>query len=178
MGSKGERKPRPDPKPFDPITRRVREALYYANGRVMDELPFTRDSKRQGKEQFRRLSGTYGLELRKLATERPELSPEELAAAVVAPAEFPEDLEVAAIALDIISGERDRIRRSRPGDPVDLSIPIPSDISQRIEELRGRVREGIEAQEARPRPEPKPFVRAYSVVPRFVYDALRRPPMD
>lgn len=166
--------------PFDPISRRVRQALYFAAGKVLDEIPYGPESRRQGKAQYQRLSGAYGAQVRQLAQDRPELTPDELAAAVIAPAEFPDDLEVAEIALGIISGVRDRVRRSRYGNGVDLDVPIPSDLSERVEELRERAREGMAAQEARQRPEPTPFVREYSVVPRFVYEALRRPgrPLD
>jgi hypothetical protein len=168
-------------KPFDPISRRVREALFFAAGKVLDELPYGPESKRDGKDQFRRLGGAYGAELRQLATDQPDLSAAELVAAIIAPAEFPDDPEVAELTLSVLSGARDRVRRSRYGTGgADLSVQIPPDLSERIEEVRRCAREGMAAQEARPRPEPEPFVREYSVVPRFVYDALRRPgaPLD
>jgi hypothetical protein len=161
--------------PSDPISRRVRQALYFAAGKVLDEMPYGPDSRRQGKDQYRRLGGEYGAELRQLATDQPDYTPEELVAAIIAPAEFPDDPEMADLTLSILSGVRDRARRSRYGGMADLSVPIPPDLSKRIEELRERAREGMAAQEARQRPEPEPFVRAFSVVPRFVYEALRRP---
>lgn len=165
--------------PFDPITRRVREALYVATGRVLDETPHQPGSDRRklGQSISRRLSGKYGAAVRDLADRRAGLTADELVAVVIAPTELPRDQEAAELALRVQSGVRDRARRSRYGDPADLSLPIPPDLPERIEELRRCAREGMAAQEARPHPEPQPFVREYSVVPRFVYEALRRPPV-
>lgn len=168
------------PQAFDPISRKVREAVYIAAGKVLDDIEYGPSAKQDGRSTFARLQGTYGAELRKLATDRPELSPLELAAAIIAPVEFPNDTEAAEVALSIISGVRDRARRSRydEGHLADLSIPIPNDLHERIEVLRQLVREGAEAQKDRPPHVKPPFERKYQVVPRFVYDCLRRPPMD
>ena len=142
--------------PFDPITRRVRQALYTGVGRILDETPNRgEDRGALGRSTFRRLQGAYGAAVRKMATERPDLTGEDLFAVVIAPMELPNDLEVAAEVERIAAGVRDRARRSDYGPVGDWADDASAVTPESLAELHQAVAAGALAVANRQTVEPE-----------------------
>lgn len=103
----------------DPNTQRVNAAVGVAVRRAISEMPSIGNRQALEVSIGRRLQGTYGAELRRLADNDPALSIAELAEAVIFPGEYPADaVELASVH----SGDRDRARKGRP------SAPSPDDL--------------------------------------------------
>jgi hypothetical protein len=94
----------------DPNTQRVNAAIRVAVRRAVAESPTVGNQRALEIGIGRRLQGTYGAELRRLADSDPALSVAELCEAVIFPAEYPDDLPEASA----YTGDRDRARRDRP----------------------------------------------------------------
>lgn len=152
--------------------QRVNAAIHLAVAKILATKQDTQDAHALGQSIGRRLRGTYGADLRHLVEADADASSEELVAVVIAPHEHALD-DALAVQLreDRIAGQRDRVRKRNYGEPVDFTVPIPDDLSERIAELRACV---VEPTVLEP---PARFVvdrENPTVVPKFVYEAAGR----
>jgi hypothetical protein len=102
----------------------------------------------------RRIQGTYGFELRRLADAHPEMGSDELYAAVIAPKEFPWLVVENPHAIDLeAAGERDRARTARPN--ADPPAPVDDATADAWEDHVATARAGLGTGENRADPEPQ-----------------------
>lgn len=121
----------------------------------------------------RRLQGTFGAELRRTADAEPAMTADDLFWLVIAPVEFKwmtvdNPISEALVA----SGARDRARQRNYGAPVDLDVPIPQILGDRIAELKVLVKQGADELKNRDRQPPPPTEPEFLVVPPAVRAAL------
>lgn len=127
------------PGPSNTLDDLVEQAISIATRHQLDGMTEVRDRQKMGFSIMGRLRRTYAQPLRALARSG-TLSANELVAAIIAPKEFPWDVEYVEMAAAVASGARDRARRSR-GNP-EQSFPETEVSSEMYEELRERLRQG------------------------------------
>jgi hypothetical protein len=128
----------------DPIALRVTSAVYTATRHILDATAGKGDRQALGRSIAGRLRGTYGAELYDTAAKYPELNARDLASIVIAPAEYPWDMEAADTAQAVVEGARDRARAVREGPFTDWSDPSfvpPEEVPARVEEIRQMLRD-------------------------------------
>ncbi len=152
----------------DRAGKRVELAISSAVRRIFANDAPTYGRHKWGTDLRRRLSGTYGAELRQLADSRPDLSTEDLVAVVIAPTEFPWVEDAEEMAARINSSARDRTRKARYGPIGDFPDAPPPDLAERVAELRSIVA----AAEITYPPPLEPDPDALRVVPPSVREAL------
>ena len=120
--------------------QRVNEALFMGVRRALDgyaEEPKNRDA--AGRAIGKRLRGTYGFDLRRMADMHPERTAEELYALIIVPGEAPWDTVAAIDAAGSMGGARDAARARRQGpflDPEAPNLTPPAEIAARVAEIR------------------------------------------
>jgi hypothetical protein len=125
-------------------TQKVNRAVAIGVRRLLDDTDLVGERRdRLAYSIGKRIQGTYGAEVRRLAELEPDLTAEDLYALVIVPAEFPWDTEAAKDAAGMSNlGTRDAARQRRHGpifDPNDPDLTPPEDIPERVAELRRRL---------------------------------------
>lgn len=123
---------------------RVTAAVYCATRHILDSTSGKGDRQALGRSIAGRLRGAYGADLYSTAAKSPELNARELASIVIAPAEYPWDMEAADTAQSIAEGARDRARAIREGPFTDWSDPSfvpPEEVPAKVEEIRQMLRD-------------------------------------
>jgi hypothetical protein len=146
----------------------VNAAVHLAVAKILATKTDVTDRHALGQSIGRRIQGTYGADLRRLAEADPDANAEELVAVVIALHEHALDDALARqLRDDREAGARDRVRKRNYGEPVDLNVPIPADLSERIAAIR--------AQMENP-PAPAPTTPDREPDPEFAWhiDELRR----
>ena len=119
--------------------QRVNRAVAMAVRRLVDGAADAGNRDGLARTIGKRIQGTYGFDLRRMADMHPERTAEELYALCVVPHEFPWDTEAAVDAAGTRAGDRDAARARRHGpflDPEDPDLTPAPEIPSRVAELR------------------------------------------
>lgn len=163
-------------------TQRVNAAVGVAVRRAISEMSTIGNRQALEVSIGRRLQGTYGAELRRVADLQPDLSAAELAEGVIFPAEYPDDATALA---SVHSGDRDRARRVQPNaaSPVDFNWhePAPDGWRAGLDTAKASLVEPVRVQRPKPVYDPRPQVtelRAALDAGKVVFQQGRRQRLD